>query len=144
MDVRSKHKIEDYNALDLKEYWRKQYNKKHKEDYSTHGYGGTELKNLKQLLQDYDVYTILLAIPAALEECNSINIFCSEIEKYITNYEFPKAVFYCLTKGDKEIQHKLQDLLVLEAKWLPTANDLKRKGTIASEIYEWINTLNLD
>lgn len=145
MNIKNKHVIEDYTATDLKEYWCNQYNKKYNEAYSPHGFGGTELKNLKQLLQDYDIYTILLALQKALEDnCQSINIFCSNIEKYITNYEFPKAVYYCLTYGNEKIQQKLQELLILESSWLPTANTLQKKEQIAKEIYSWIETLKTD
>jgi hypothetical protein len=136
--------IEQYSSRDLMNVWYEHYEEFHSEPYTHREFGGMELRHLKILLQDYDVYSILLAIENGIRNGEaSIKYFAENIEQYIIDSQYVKYHYLIKKFAPKEMKEKLVRLSVLDTKWFPDAQIKQDIAVLIEEFDIWLMTKNL-
>lgn len=131
----------DYTSLDLRNFWCKEYYRKIGEDYQPHGYGGNELKALKTLMIENDIFCILVAIRRALKVgVRDIHNFAESFEQFIPR--FGKIEFFVAEQGSQVEKDKFFELILLDSKWLSGVEDDIRKKKLLAWFEEWIERKN--
>ena len=135
-------KYKDYTATDLRNFWCAEYQKKFGQDYQPHGYGGNELKALKELLEVNDVYDILTGMKRSFRsrDKQSIANFVEDFESYLPR--FGKIEFFVGEQGKQLEKQKLLELIMLDSKWLPDVEDDQQKRKLIEWFEEWIERKN--
>lgn len=130
---------EKYTSRDIMNYWYQKYEECHGEQYSHETFGGKELKYFKELLEDYDIYSVLLALENGLKNGEtSIRFICGDIEKYLPDTHFPKYHYLIRKYAGAKLKDKLFDLTVLETKSLQSADIVLEIKAIINEFDEWL------
>src|SRR3990167_7058110 len=121
MKVKASKKPEEYSARDLLDQWYSIYKSINDKDYSHTHHIGLELKSLKDLQANYDVFLILVSMQNYIKRGGrSIQYFAETIDEYLPRTKYYELI-YLVTKSKKdEYKKHLKELLALEAKWLPT------------------------
>ena len=94
---------------------------------------------MKTLLDVYNVYEILSAVPKAFaRRIYTIDRFVKEFSlDWIS--KFPKIEYYVMLKGGTEQKKDWQDLMYFDLAWLPTAEMIKCKKELARKLEIWVN-----
>ena len=132
---------EKYNAKDLLNYWHVVYQQKHNKSYQTHGFIGTELKNLKDLLESYNQYQIIVAMKIANGDSDmSVSGFCESVQEFITDND-ARLQYYVQEQGTYIEKRKWTELIYQDSLWFPTPANLKRKEELMNELNSWIDSI---
>ena len=135
---------EKYTSKDLFNYWGECYEKYFSTSYNPRGFIGHELQQLKELLDSYDVYAVLLAIESGvLNGESSLVYFISRLEDYIPSTEYPKLHYWVRQKGESEQKSLLLDLTLLEARWIPDPMDNRKKQELHDSLNAWVEKITL-
>ena len=133
---------EKFSSRDLLDYWYDNYLEINSVPYNHHSFIGNEMKKFKELLSDYDVYTVLLAINNGIKNGEtSVEYFCNGVEEYIIRTKYAKYMYLVSRVGKKEQRDALNELLMLENKWFPTAIDRKRSDEIVYNLDGWLDVI---
>ena len=128
---------ETFTSRDLLSYWLKLWGTE--ASYSSFG-GGKELSVLKSLLESYDVYTILLAMVKAKKKGSQISILtlADYFDEFAPDTKFTKLSFYVGEFGDEKVKKILNELIMIEYKWLPSASDRQKAKELVEQLETWI------
>lgn len=133
----------EYNSIDLRKFWCQEFQQYTGEAYSPHGFGGNELKTLKELLEIFNVYSVLLAIINAIKEgCRSISFFADQIDSYLPDHNFHKIEFCIKRFGDEEKKKKWRLFKMLEYKWFSDGSEIAKKKELFKDLTDWVEELN--
>ena len=134
----TKKSYEKYTSKDIFTYWVDLYKIKHKQTYSHREFGGTELGRLKEVLELYGIYTLLLAMKKGIDAGeHSIRFFCENITRYVVDTDYAKYVFIIKNFGTKELKELLLELTVLETKWTQNVRTKRRIAEIVQKFSDW-------
>ena len=134
----TKKQYEKYTSKDLFAYWSETYKAKHKVKYSHREFGGTEFSRLKDALEKYGIYALLLGIKKGIDSGErSIRFFCDNIDKYIVETNYAKYLFLIKNFAPPELKALLVELGVLETKWTQNVRTQKRVVEIVAKFDDW-------
>lgn len=134
----AKKTYEKYTSRDLFKYWADVYKTKHNVDYSHQEFGGSELSRLKDALEKYGVYAILLAIKKGIDDGQrSVRFFCENIDRYVLETNYAKYLFLIRNFGPPELKTLLVEVGVLETKWIQNNRTKKRLAGIVQKFDDW-------
>ena len=123
---KKKKSFENFNAKDLHEYWELKYKEHYNEEYFYGGYIGYEMQMLRESLDNYGIYEILLGIDACLNDgVKYIRYFYNSIEHYIPKSIYSKYYYLISNSSKDSLKQEILKLKVLESKLLPTAKTKK-------------------
>lgn len=134
--------IEAYNCNDLHRVFSEEYYKKHGKEYSSARFIGYEMKLLKGILDEYDVYAILCGIVSCIKRnSNTVHIpyFVAGIKYYVSTDDNPELQWDVLSSEQPEYVDKWNKLRLMKAKWLPKATDKIKINNLEKELMEWAN-----
>lgn len=130
--------IEEYTSKDLHRFWEEKFKVKHKSDYFVRSFIGKELSSLKSLLDNYDVFTIMLAMIVAIEEgSKDICFFAKDFKRFAPNSSHPDIDFFVKEYGSEKQRQLLMELRLEDSKWFPTSNDLIQKRSLEEILRNW-------
>ena len=140
MKIKEKRPLEQYTARDLLSQWYMLYTEINKKDYSHTTHIGFELKTLKDLQNNYDVYLILISMQNYIKKGGrSIQYFAEVIDEYLPKTKYYKLIYLVSKMNDDNLKKELKELLALESKWLPASNDRKKMKEIEGKLYDATN-----
>ena len=144
LSAKKKKSFAEYNCVDVLSVWNKRYLDIFGEYYSTSQFIGYDQNMLKELLEGYGIYDILLAIDSALQNgCSNIKYFYDAVEKYLPNSKYSKYYYLIEKYGTKDLQKELIDLSVLESKWSPSSNTMDMIDRIVDKFETFLQAKNL-
>ena len=130
---------EKYTSRDLMQFWYKEYEALNGSQYAHRQFGGFELKSFKELLEDYNIYALLLAIREGIQNGEStVKYFSQNIERYLPDTVYPKYFFLIKELAPRELKTQLLDLSMLETKWFPSAKTIQDIQTIIDTFDDWM------
>lgn len=133
----SNKQYDQYTASDLREFWCHYFQTVHRDTYNS-GFVGNDLKRLKELVQEADVYWILYTMILAIDEgCKNLKFYFEDYSGIIV--ENPKEKFFVKIHGDKEQKQLLFQLVLLESKWFLSVSDVQKKQDILKQLRDWID-----
>ena len=134
--------VEKWNSKDLLDYWKSKYKEVFGEEYSQYGFVGNSMKALKELLEEYDIYSIILAVDVCLEqdECRQIEYFAKDIDKYLVQTNYARYHYLIGKLGTDEFKNDLLSLAVLENSLLPTAKSERKIRELIERFDEFLVT----
>jgi len=128
---------EKYTSKHLLDYWNSQFIVQQSKPYVSLRWGGLDLQSFKELLNYYDVYTILLAIDVATKSGTIISEFRSNFEDYDSHSAHPKLEWLVKDRGNKRQKNLWYEYEDISTRWFPSASDRKRLSEIEEELKEW-------
>ena len=142
---KSKAKSPDkYTSKDLFDYWGECYENYFSTPYNPHGFVGHELQYLKEGLDLYGVYPVLLAIEfGVLNGESSLTYFYSRIADYIPSTEYPQLHYWVRKKGGSDQKSLLLDLTLLESRWISDPMDNRKKRELYELLNSWVEKITL-
>ena len=132
---------EKWTANDVYIFWCKEYEKHQDEEYTPFLYKQRELSVIKQLIEDYEIYTILINIQYLLEtaSCTSISYLANDISEDISSE--PKLCFYVNRFGGQQQRELMNELDLVDSMWFQTPAETKRREEIKNTLEGWIVTI---
>ena len=130
-----------WTANDIYTFWCNEFEKHQGKEYVPHFYKQREISVLKELLESFDIYTILVTIQEALEasKCDSISYLPELVNNDVSNE--PEIQFYVNRFGKRRQRELFVELNLIDSMWCQTQKDRKRRETIKTELEGWIITI---
>lgn len=127
--------FENYTAKDLYDFWCNEFLNENQSEYTSRGFIGNELHLLKQILEECDIYAILLAISSGIKAGEiAIKYFVESLSEYLPSTQYAKYVFLVKESNNLKAKELLDRLLFLECKWIPSGDDNAKKNSIIDEL----------
>ena len=141
MERTSTKSIRLYNARDLHQTFIRLYERKFNQPYQVKSFIGYEMKGLKTLLNQHDVFSVLCAIKTCIQTHNSavtVHYLISDSKEYLPK-ENAQIQWMVSEYGSVPIKGKWREFLLCNSQWFPSATQHKRQKELLKELQEWVH-----
>ena len=130
-----------YNARDLHQTFTGLYERKFKQPYQVKSFIGDEMKGLKTLLNQYDVFSVLCAIKTCIQTHNSsvtVHYLISDAKEYLPK-EHAEIQWMVGEYGTPSTKGKWREFLLCNSQWFPSATQHQRQKELLKELQGWVH-----
>ena len=139
MERTSTKSIQLYNARDLHQVFTRLYEEQFQQAYQVKSFIGYEMKGLKNLLDKYDVWSILCAIRTCIKANSSsvtVHYIISDAKSYVPD-SHAELRWMVGEYGTPEIKEKFREFLFGTSRWFPSGSQNKRQQELLQSVKEW-------